>query len=164
MNDRKQLTTDGRQVTMNTKTCKNPIHVKMECLNKEQSKVNFQLSQKLMCQKVTHLNNATSSLANLEDAEEWFTIDPVTKNVCMYTINNPSATSELDPSIALIMHPCPLHPATGDHKLKATFGHHQTHNEQVIVHPCGIICSRATFYGAEAVSNVLVHASFELFS
>ena len=114
MKDGKQLTTDGRPVTMNTKTCKNPIHVKMEHLNKEQSKVNFQLSQKLMHQKVTHPNNAmpqdkaTSSLADLEDTEEWFTIDPVTKNVCMYTINNPSAAGELDPSIALIMDPCML--------------------------------------------------------
>lgn len=134
----------------------------MERLNKEQSKANFQLSQKLMRQKVAHLNNAmpqdkaTSSLTDLEDTEEWFAIDPVTQSVRMYTNNNPSSTGELDPLTASTMDPCPSHPATGDRKLKATFGRRRTHNEQVIVRPCGIICSRATFYGAEAVSNVLV--------
>ncbi|KAJ3500454.1 hypothetical protein NLJ89_g9787 [Agrocybe chaxingu] len=39
-------------------------------------------------------------------------------------------------------------------KLKAIFGRRRTHNEQLIMRPCGIIISRATFYGAEAITDV----------
>jgi len=46
--------------------------------------------------------------------------------------------------------------AEGNRRLKAQFGRRRTHNEQTLVRPCGIIFARATFYGAEAVSNFLV--------
>ena len=41
-------------------------------------------------------------------------------------------------------------------KICAQFGRQRTHNEQVIVAPCGMIIARETFYGAEAVSTVVV--------
>lgn len=44
----------------------------------------------------------------------------------------------------------------GNRKLKAYFGRRRTHNEQLIMRPCGVILSRATFYGAEAISSVNV--------
>ena len=42
------------------------------------------------------------------------------------------------------------------HHLKARFGTRRTHNEELIMRPCGIILARATFYGSEAVSAVNV--------
>jgi len=42
------------------------------------------------------------------------------------------------------------------HCLKARFGTRRTHNEELIMRPCGIILARATFYGSEAVSAVNV--------
>jgi hypothetical protein len=39
-------------------------------------------------------------------------------------------------------------------------GRQRTHNEQTLIRPCGVIHARATMYGAEAVSNVLVSSSF----
>jgi hypothetical protein len=66
----------------------------------------------------------------------------------------PDHTASLDVSLSK--------PETGNQKIKAQFGCRRTHNEQVIVQPCGIICSRATFFGAEAVSNVLVSLLFPL--
>ncbi|KZT51644.1 hypothetical protein CALCODRAFT_442785, partial [Calocera cornea HHB12733] len=42
-------------------------------------------------------------------------------------------------------------------KAKARFGCSWTHNEQLIVHPCGVIIACATFYGAEAISSVAVY-------
>ncbi|KZO90569.1 hypothetical protein CALVIDRAFT_490265 [Calocera viscosa TUFC12733] len=42
----------------------------------------------------------------------------------------------------------------GNNTLKAQLGRAWTHNEQLIVRPCGIIVARATFYGAEAISSV----------
>ncbi|RDB15791.1 hypothetical protein Hypma_003744 [Hypsizygus marmoreus] len=43
---------------------------------------------------------------------------------------------------------------SGNQKVQAYFGRRRTHNEQLIMWPCGVILSRATFYGSEAVSAV----------
>ncbi|PPQ67448.1 hypothetical protein CVT26_007242 [Gymnopilus dilepis] len=49
---------------------------------------------------------------------------------------------------------CEGKPEVGNRKLKAYFGRRRTHNEQIIMRPCGVILSRATFFGSEAVSAV----------
>jgi hypothetical protein len=41
-------------------------------------------------------------------------------------------------------------------KVRAQFGRRRTHNEQIIVTPCGMIIARETFYGAEGVATVVV--------
>lgn len=46
---------------------------------------------------------------------------------------------------------------TGNRKLRAYFGARRTHNEQLIMRPCGVILSLATFFGSEAISAVNVH-------
>ncbi|KZO91312.1 hypothetical protein CALVIDRAFT_521789 [Calocera viscosa TUFC12733] len=43
--------------------------------------------------------------------------------------------------------------------LRARFGRRRTHNEQLIVRPCGIIVARGTFYGAEVLGSVVVSLS-----
>ncbi|KAJ2927262.1 hypothetical protein H1R20_g9835, partial [Candolleomyces eurysporus] len=60
------------------------------------------------------------------------------------------ADNTLDPS------DCPSKSESGNVKYKAQFGRLHTHNEQTLVRPCGVVFARATMYGAEAVSNVLV--------
>ena len=40
--------------------------------------------------------------------------------------------------------------------IRAQFGCKRTHNEQIIVVPCGMITARETFYGAEGVGSVIV--------
>ena len=45
---------------------------------------------------------------------------------------------------------------SGNRKLRAHFGRRRTHNEQLIMRPCGVILSRATFFGSEAISAVNV--------
>ncbi|KAF5345361.1 hypothetical protein D9758_008449 [Tetrapyrgos nigripes] len=42
----------------------------------------------------------------------------------------------------------------GNRKLKALFGQCHTHNEQLAMRTCGVVMSRATFFGSEAVSGV----------
>jgi hypothetical protein len=45
-------------------------------------------------------------------------------------------------------------------KVRAQFGRKRSHNEQIFVAPCGDIIARETFFGAEAVSSVVVsHAT-----
>lgn len=51
---------------------------------------------------------------------------------------------------------CPDKPETGNRRIRAQFGRKRTHNEQIIVAPCGVIIARTTFFGAEAVSSVVV--------
>jgi len=51
---------------------------------------------------------------------------------------------------------CAGKPEEGNRKLRAYFGRRRTHNEQLIMRPCGVILSRATFFGSEAVSAVNV--------
>lgn len=41
-------------------------------------------------------------------------------------------------------------------KLKGAFGRKWTHNEQLMVRPCGIVIGRATLYSSESVSAVKV--------
>ncbi|EIW51585.1 uncharacterized protein TRAVEDRAFT_137153 [Trametes versicolor FP-101664 SS1] len=51
--------------------------------------------------------------------------------------------------------PCPEKPVDGNRRVRARFGRRRTHNEQLIVRPCGIITARETFYGAETTPQVL---------
>lgn len=48
----------------------------------------------------------------------------------------------------------------GNRRLKAYFGRHRTHNDQLWIRTCGIILSRATFYGSEAVSAFVVSFTY----
>ncbi|KDQ09951.1 hypothetical protein BOTBODRAFT_116421, partial [Botryobasidium botryosum FD-172 SS1] len=44
--------------------------------------------------------------------------------------------------------------ATGRHQAKGQFTRNRTHNEQIIVRPCGMIVSRETFYHSESLAAV----------
>lgn len=48
----------------------------------------------------------------------------------------------------------------GKKRLRAQFGRKRTHNEQIIIAPCGVIIARTTFYGAEAIGSVVVECPF----
>ncbi|KAJ3541794.1 hypothetical protein NMY22_g3754 [Coprinellus aureogranulatus] len=43
-------------------------------------------------------------------------------------------------------------------KIRAVFGRKRTHNEQILVAPCGIIIARDTFYHAESIPSLAVSA------
>ncbi|KIM42532.1 hypothetical protein M413DRAFT_408395 [Hebeloma cylindrosporum] len=54
----------------------------------------------------------------------------------------------------VILESCDGKSEGGNRRLQAYFGRRRAHNQQLIMRPCGIILSRATFYGSEAVSAV----------
>jgi len=78
--------------------------------------------------------------------------------------SDPSDDPDLVPETAERDKDRPLHEGkseVGNRALRATFGRCRTHNEQLLVRPCGIILSRATFYGSEAISAVKVFLKAE---
>lgn len=70
--------------------------------------------------------------------------------------NDEEMVIESSPSGPLEVLDCAGKPEEGNRRLRAYFGGRRTHNEQLIMRPCGVILSRATFYGSEAVSAVNV--------
>jgi hypothetical protein len=58
---------------------------------------------------------------------------------------------------------CEGKPETGNKRLRAIFGGGWTHNEQLIMRTCGVILSRATLFGSEAVSAVNVSPHYFLY-
>ncbi|KAF7304404.1 hypothetical protein HMN09_00842500 [Mycena chlorophos] len=50
----------------------------------------------------------------------------------------------------------------GNRKIRALFGRRKSHNEQIIVRPCGMIIARATFFGSETVTQTadFIHKTF----
>ncbi|KAG2335661.1 hypothetical protein BDR05DRAFT_953909 [Suillus weaverae] len=86
----------------------------------------------------------------LRDIEEWYKHDMASGAIHFHQALTTMLTGVLD------------HHADGcsakdpPSKIKATFQNQHTNNEQLVVHPCGIISSRGTMYHHEAISNVLI--------
>jgi hypothetical protein len=127
----------------------------MERLHFERGRAAFTLRDRLQKHRLAHPgasgddNALAEALEDEDDGEEWFQMDG--DQVRIYHENRGSIG--VDDSTA----PCEASKSdTGNRKFKALFGRSSTHNEQLLVWPCGVIVQRATFYNAEAVSNVLV--------
>jgi hypothetical protein len=114
-------------------------------------------------QRVAHPNDLVAedvNLTELEDvdaAEEVFLLD--NDRQIVPDPGDVSIGNHETEDIGNISHNEGVHAdsdASGKKKLQAQFGRKRTHNEQIMVAPCGMILSRATFFGAEAVSTVVV--------
>lgn len=71
----------------------------------------------------------------------------------------PLDSEDPHPEVVVETTVCDEKSEAGNRTLKAYFGRRRTHNEQLIVRTCGVIISRATLYGSEAVSGVNVSPS-----
>lgn len=129
-------------------TCGKAEHQEVERIHRERGQARFQLQERLQCAHVAHPENASaderdlSELVDMDESEEEFEVE------MQHNSKEPVGTSS---------RPIPCK------KICAQFGRKRTHNEQIIVAPCGIIIARETFYGAEGVASVVVrHISFLL--
>ncbi|KAJ7354118.1 hypothetical protein DFH08DRAFT_691424 [Mycena albidolilacea] len=121
------------------KSCAAQAHIEMERLHYERGRAAFTLRDRLQKHRLAHPHDG----AHLWSIQKMMTKE---KN----DIN--SGSIGLDDSV-----PCEATKSdTGNQNFKAIFGGSHTHNEQILVRPCRVIVSRATFYNAEAVSNVLL--------
>ncbi|KAJ7216432.1 hypothetical protein GGX14DRAFT_561994 [Mycena pura] len=142
------------------KSCADPIHHKIEALHYERGKAAFTLRDRFQKHRLAHPHDQAASFEENEDdlgdeGEEWFEGIEGADNAVVRHQDHPGSIG-VDDTV-----PCEaVKSATGNRKYKALFGGVRTHNEQLLVRPCGVIVSRATFYHAEAVSNVLVRHAF----
>jgi len=128
------------------KTCKHPDHEKVEGVHNDHGQACFQLQECLRHAHIAHPNDAlgadivdSSDLVDGEDVVEAF---DVAQDGQVLPIEDP------------MNHP----------KVCAQFGCRQTHKEQLIVAPCGMIIACKTFYGAEAVTTVIVSLVLVIFA
>jgi hypothetical protein len=120
--------------------CAEPSHKEVERIHRERGQARFQLKERLQRARVAHPNDAVASERNLselvDEEEEEFDVE---------------AGNQEEPAVPPTVNPKPK-------KIRAQFGRKRSHNEQIIVCPCGIILARETFYGAEGVASVVVSA------
>ena len=117
------------------RTCSDPTHQAVETLHHDRGQARFQLKERLARALVAHPQDSSaeeqplSELVDTEEIDEEYEV-PVSQ------LEGPEQPQR--------------------QKLRAQFGRRRTHNEQIIVAPCGIIIARETFYGAEGVASVVV--------
>lgn len=124
-------------------TCADKKHQAVERVHRERGQARFQLKERLQRARVAHPTNSdavdltTVAVTVDEDdgEEEEFVVEGGSAK--------PVAASQLESQVK-------------EGKLRVQFGRKRTHNEQIIVAPCGMIIARETFYGAEAVTSVIV--------
>lgn len=108
---------------------------------RERGQGRFQLKERLMRAHVAHPNDAVAEEMNMADLgdvdadEEEFEVDERGQQPVQSEAHRNVKTKK---------------------KLCAQFGRKRTHNEQIIVAPCGMIIARETFYGAEGITSVVV--------
>ncbi|KAF8229572.1 hypothetical protein L208DRAFT_1286352 [Tricholoma matsutake] len=118
-----------------SRMCSDPEHQEAEQLHRDWQQAHFQLKERLQCARVTHPSDAVAQDVNVADL-----ID---------------ADEEEDLEIA-------GHDKEGDSAAKnppkricVQLSHKQTHNEQIIVAPCGMIIAHESFYGAEGIGSII---------
>lgn len=115
------------------RTCEDPDHQALESAYFDKGKALFQLKERLRKARASNIGDSILEANDLVD-----------------NAGDDAVEIEMD------FHGCDGKADDGNHKLRAQFGRRRTHNEQLIMRPCGVILSRATFYGAEAISSVHV--------
>jgi len=120
------VTTCSRQCDPGYKTCSIPEHRQLEISDSEQQTAMFQLKKRLERFNTNQIEDALSS-----------GVSPL-----LSKDDHPNECEDKSPD--------------GNTKPRVRFNRRRTHNEQLCVTTCGVILGRATFFGSEAVSSVVV--------
>ncbi|KAJ7688745.1 hypothetical protein B0H17DRAFT_938044, partial [Mycena rosella] len=111
-------------------TCNDANHRLLETTHKKRNKAMFQLRTNVARPGVSNPENAFAAEITAEEIEEL---------ELPHDTKDPACPASKDPS--------------GNRKIRALFGRRKTHNEQIIVRPCGVIVAHATFLGSETVTQ-----------
>jgi len=123
----------GHKVEAGFRTCKLSLHREMEEKRNMSNKAFFQLRDRLARQKVSHPNDVFQAAATDDVIEEEHIL----------------AETEADPT-------CKEKDLDGKRRIRAQFGRQRSHNEQILVRPCGIVVARKTFFGSETTPQTIV--------
>jgi hypothetical protein len=164
-------------------TCADSVHREVERVKKVRGEGRFQLKDRLQRQRVAHPNDSVAQdidvteLEDVDDAQEEFSVDSEGRVILdsgdnftgpngddVHAEPNDDNNDQMPPVEPYdpvetgieLMEDGGLVNGARPKKIRAQFGRKHTHNEQIMVAPCGMILARSTFFGAEAVSTVVV--------
>jgi len=135
-----------------TRVCDDPEHQKIEQVRTQKGQARFVLKERLLRQRVSHPEDVVAKDVGLDKLEDVEDIDEV------FTVNSAGhvVPDRLDAAGNVISDGGEHTGAKPPKKVRAQFGRKRSHNEQIFVAPCGDIIARETFFGAEAVSSIVV--------
>ncbi|KAF8890918.1 hypothetical protein BD779DRAFT_1610685 [Infundibulicybe gibba] len=134
------------QITPESLTCADPGHRAVEKIHQERGQARFQLKERMKRAQVAHPNDALAEeprIADINDGEE----------LGMADVDDELEEEEFE--VEGSQGEAHRTSNTKKTKIRAQFGRKRTHNEQIIVAPCGMIIARETFYGVEGVASVV---------
>ncbi|KAG1731000.1 hypothetical protein EDB19DRAFT_1831826 [Suillus lakei] len=131
------------------RTCSMPDHKHVEGTYELRGQSRFQLQDCLARARVAHPNDAISqdveiSTLHPPDAEEEYELNEM-GTLALPVVDGGDPTPSVN-----VGHGQPTR-----RRLKAMFGRQRTHNEQLMVAPCGMIIACQTFFRAEGVASVV---------
>jgi hypothetical protein len=157
---------DKRISAPDKRTCNDPTHQRVEAIHVERVGAAFQLKEKLKRAKVAHPKHGEAldlPVAHIieqdDDLDETYEIigDRVIPSEEEAITQTTLARASLNATVPIGN--VPLQVPSTKKKIRAQFGRSRTHNEQILVAPCGIIIARETFYHAESITAVVVCAN-----
>lgn len=109
------------------RSCDTPEHRAADIASSGRGKSVFQLKNRLQRTRISHVSDSV-----------W--IDPVDDNAANSDVDDEAVNRFAEAQ-------CPSKPESGNKRVRARWTRRQTHNEQPIVRPCGVIVSRTTMFG-----------------
>jgi hypothetical protein len=154
---------DCKEPTLQDKrTCKDPVHQSIERVHTQRQEAQFQMKEQLKRARMAHPKSGEVQdipigevmEKEIGEIEETYEIigDRVVPGEAETVTHTAKALASLE-----TMDPTPA-PGKKLKKIRAQFGRTRTHNEQILVAPCGMIIARETFYFSEAIPSVVVRS------
>lgn len=135
------------------RTCSNPDHRRLEQAYFSHGQGIFKLCERLKKAGVILPSNSLSEETPVHDAEAVVEAAGGLSQGGITVLDDPVDVANCDGK-----------PDGGNRKLWAFFGRRRTHNEQLLMRPCGVIIAHATFFGSEVVSAVNVRSILQIWS
>jgi CxC6 like cysteine cluster associated with KDZ transposases len=157
---------DCKEPTLQGKrTCKDPVHQRIEQVHMQRQEAQFQMKEQLKRARMAHPKSGEAQdipigevmEKEIGEIEETYEIigDRVVPGEAETVTHTAKALASLETVTAVDLTPA-LNLGKKSKKLRAQFGRTRTHNEQILVAPCGMIIARETFYFSEAIPSVVV--------
>lgn len=138
------------------KSCSNPHHWELETLHIMERESLHQHRQRIDKLKLSRVHDSLATAANAEDAVDDANNSDSERDEAEVELDQYLLAERLEQSGAV---PAVKRGGARRPKVKTRFTRRSTHNEQLVVRPCGVIIGRATMFHAEAFSAVKVSNS-----